>query len=873
MKLLIVESPSKAKTIEKYLGGDYVVRASIGHVRDLPKTNRDAIDIPAGFKPNYEISLGKGRVISELQSLAKRADEVILSPDPDREGEAIAWHLEELLKDAKVTKPISRVTFNEITPGAILEALKHPRSVDKHLVQAQEARRVLDRLVGYDLSGLIWKKVRYGLSAGRVQSPALRILMEREREIRGFVPEQYFVLDGLFTTQSHPLTPSRKEGEPLTSVSKKVLPFGEDLGGDLHLTCSKEITSREEAERILDLGNNNPWHVTDIKETEQKRAPRAPFTTSSLQQAASSRLGFTPSRTMQAAQKLYESGAITYMRTDSTNLSKSAQASILSYIEKKHGKDMAQFRTYATKSKNTQEAHEAIRPTHVEKERVGITSDQQSLYRLIWERTVASQMADAKVLKTKLVANIVSPSPAKGRVGVGFDDKTPSGLSATSPFAGGRIPDFTITGSRILSLGWLSVDTAARGEDVELPKTNIGETLQLIQLNNTEKYTTPPNRYSEAGLIKELEERGIGRPSTYASIMKTLEDRGYVTKEGRTLYPTDTGDVVSSFLEEHFAQYISDTFTADMENKLDNIADGSAAYVKTLSDFYTPFSADVASKENIAKVTNLGVADSKHVCPKCGSAMEIKLGRSGKFLSCNRYPECDGALTIDGDEVGEEKPFAIHPATGEPIYLLTGRFGPYVQLGKSPAIPKLTKWPKGYKKTAEDKEQVKAEKFAIEQAKLLPQPKRASLPPRMKPEDMSVEIAVKLLELPKDLGTDPETGITVIANVGRFGPYVGRDRDFRSIKKPLDPYTITLEQALTLLNTPKQLPKGTELIRTFIHTKTKKELRVLKSKSGNFIGAGLKRIYLPDNMDPTSVTDEELTALISLGVEKKGKKK
>jgi DNA topoisomerase-1 len=251
--------------------------------------------------------------------------------------------------------------------------------------------------------------------------------------------------------------------------------------------------------------------------------------------------------------------------------------------------------------------------------------------------------------------------------------------------------------------------------------------------------------------------------------------------------------------------------------------------------------------------------------------MEIKLGRSGKFLSCNRYPDCDGALTIDGDEVGEEKPFAIHPATGEPIYLLTGRFGPYVQLGKSPAIPKLTKWPKGYKKTAEDKEQVKLEKLAIEQAKLLPQPKRASLPPRMKPEDMTMETAVKLLQLPKDLGIDPDTGIMVIANVGRFGPYVGRDRDFRSIKKPLDPYTITLDQALTLLNTPKALPKGTELVKTFIHTKTKKELRVLKSKSGNFIGAGLKRIYLPDNMDPTSVTDEELTALVSLGVEKKKK--
>ena len=815
MKLLIVESPSKAKTIEKYLGGDFTVRASIGHVRDLPKTNRDAIDIPGGFIPRYEISLGKGRVISELQSLAKRADEIILSPDPDREGEAIAWHLEELLKQANITKPISRVTFNEITPGAILEALKHPRSVDRNLVQAQEARRVLDRLVGYDLSGLIWKKVRYGLSAGRVQSPALRIIMEREREIRAFIPEQYFVLDGLFKTAS---------------------------GDEISLTCAKEISNQADAERILKLGNNNPWSITDIKESEQKRSPRAPFTTSTLQQAASSRLGFTPSRTMQAAQKLYEAGAITYMRTDSTNLSKSAQASILSYIEKKHGRDMTQFRTYATKSKNAQEAHEAIRPTHVEKLHEGVTSDQQSLYKLIWERTVASQMADAKVLKTKVVANITS----------------------------GDIPDFTVTGSRILSLGWLSVDTGARGEDVELPQLSVGENLQLLQLNNTEKYTTPPNRYSEAGLIKELEERGIGRPSTYASIMKTLEDRGYVTKEGRTLFPTDTGDVVSSFLEENFTEYISDTFTADMEDKLDDIAGGKRQYVKTLSDFYTPFSADVASKENIPKVNNLGQADEKHKCPKCGSSMEIKLGRTGKFLSCARYPDCDGALTIDGAEVGEEKPFGMHPS-GQPIYLLTGRFGPYVQLGKSSAIPKLTKWPKGYKKTAEDKEQVKAEKLAIEAAKSIPGPKRASLPPRTKPENLTLEAAIKLLELPRDLGTDPETGIMVIANVGRFGPYVGRDRDFRSIKKGMDPYTITLDQALTLLNTPKQLPKGCELVRTFINPKGKKEMQVLRSKSGHFIKSGLKRIYLPDNMDPTVATDDELVAMLAVGVEKKKK--
>lgn len=815
MKLLIVESPSKAKTIEKYLDGKYTVRASIGHVRDLPKTNRDAIDIPAGFVPRYEISLGKGKVISELQTLARRADEILLAPDPDREGEAIAWHLEELLKDPKITAPIKRVTFNEITKDAIIEALQHPRTVDRKLVAAQEARRVLDRLVGYDLSGLIWKKVRYGLSAGRVQSPALRIIMEREREIRAFVPEQYWTIEGLF------------------SAGKEQFP----------LACSQEPREFSEVQRILELGNKYDWVVTDIKTSEQKRAPRAPFTTSTLQQAASTRLGFSPSRTMQAAQKLYEAGLITYMRTDSTNLSKQAQAQILGFVEKKYGKENTQFRTYATKSKNAQEAHEAIRPTHVDQEHAGITDEQRHLYRLIWERTVSSQMADAKLMKTKLVANIEN----------------------------GSIPDFTANGSRIVSLGWLQVDTGARGEDVELPKLSVGQKIDLVELTSTEKATQPPNRYSEAGLIKELEERGIGRPSTYASIMRTLEERDYVKKEGRTLYPTDTGDVVSSFLEENFAQYISDTFTAEMENELDEIANGEREYVKTLQDFYGPFSVEITEKDKLAKATHLGDAADHHICPKCSASMVIKLGRTGKFLSCSRYPDCDGALTIDGAEVGEEKPFGIHPS-GEPIYLLTGRFGPYVQLGKSPAIPKLTKWPKGYQKTAEDKEQVKQEKLAIEEAKKIPGPKRASLPPRMKPENLTLETAIKLLELPRDLGTDPETGIMVIANVGRFGPYVGRDKDFRSIKKGMDPYTITLDQALTLLNTPKQLPKGTELVRTFTNPKGKKEMQVLRSKSGHFIKAGLKRIYLPDNMDPTTATDDELVAMLTIGVEKKKKK-
>ncbi|MEI8223681.1 MAG: type I DNA topoisomerase [bacterium] len=814
MKLLIVESPSKAKTIEKYLDGKYTVRASIGHVRDLPKSNKDAIDIPGGFIPRYEISAGKGRVISELQTLARKADEIILATDPDREGEAISWHLQELLKDSTIKAPIKRATFHEITKEAVTEALQHPRAIDEQLVHAQEARRVLDRLVGYDLSGLIWKKVRYGLSAGRVQSPALRIIMEREREIRAFVPEDFWVIEGLFNK-------------------------------DLKLTCVEEPRDKKIVDHILELGNKESWSVTDIKESEQKRAARAPFTTSTLQQTASTRLGFSPSRTMQVAQRLYEAGHITYMRTDSTTLSKQAQGQILGLIEKKYGKDYVQPKTYATKSKNAQEAHEAIRPTHFNLDHAGATDEQKELYRLVWERTVSSQMSDAKLLKTRLVANIAS----------------------------GKIPDFTANGSRLLFPGWLTVDRAARGEDVELPKLTIGDTLKLESLDAIGKQTQPPGRYTEAGLIKELELRGIGRPSTYASIMRTLEEREYVKKEGRTLYPTDTGDVVSTFLEQNFMDYISDSFTADMEDKLDDIAAGKRTYKKTLSEFYTPFIADVTAKESIPKITNLGMADAKFVCPKCGAPMEIKLGRSGKFLSCTRYPECDGALTIDGQEVGDEKPFGIHPKSGLPIFLLTGRFGPYVQLGKSIPIPKLSTWPKGYKKTPADKEKVKQEKEIIAAAKTLPGPRRASLPPRMKPEDMTLELAVKLLELPRELGNDPTTHEPVIANIGRFGPYVGRNRDFRSIKKPFDPYTITLDQAVTLLNSPKSLPKGVELLRTVgIHPKTKKEIQILKSKSGNFIRQGMKRIYIPDRTDPMEISLDEVVALIAMASADKKRK-
>jgi len=621
MKLLIVESPSKAKTIEKYLGGAYTVRASVGHIRDLPNSNKDAIDIPNGFVPHYEISKGKEKVVSELRSLSEKATDIILATDPDREGEAISWHLKELLDASKKIKaPIQRVTFNEITKEAIEEALQRPRDIDNNLVKAQEARRVLDRLVGYDLSGIIWKKVRYGLSAGRVQSPALRIIMEREREIRAFIPVQYWTIEGIFTS-------------PKLNKEK------------LTLSCVEEPNDEKIVEKILKLGKNEKWFVTDIKASEQKRSPRAPFTTSTLQQTASSRLGFSPSRTMQTAQKLYEAGFITYMRTDSTNLSIQAQNQILSLIEKKYGKEYAELHFYKTKSKNAQEAHEAIRPTHIEQISAGINEDQKRLYQLIWERTVSSQMADAKLLKTRITANI----------------------SLFKKTEEESIPDFTVNGSQVLFLGWLICDTGARGEDVELPKVEKGEELELIELNSTEKFTEPPNRYSEAGLIKELESRGIGRPSTYASIMKTIEDRGYVKKEGRTLFPTDTGDVVSSFLEANFSNYISDTFTAEMEDELDDISNGQRDYVKTLKDFYLPFQKDIKEKEKLAKATNMGEAPIDMLCSKCGKNMIVKLARAGKFYSCANYPECDGARTIEGEVLdGPKETGEMCPLCGLP---------------------------------------------------------------------------------------------------------------------------------------------------------------------------------------------------------------
>ena len=639
MRLLIVESPSKAKTIEKYLGKDFRVVASVGHVRDLPKSNKAAIDVPGGFIPHYEVVKGKEKVIAEIKSLAKKADEVLLASDPDREGEAIAWHVKEAvgLKDAK------RIVFHEITKEAVEEALTHPREIDMDLKEAQEARRVLDRLVGYDLSGLIWKKVRYGLSAGRVQSPALRIIMEREREIRAFIPVKFWEIFAY-----------------LRSDLKN-----DAQGPTLTFECSTKPEKKEEVENILKLGKSGEWKVTDIKESKVARAPRAPFITSTLQQSASSRFGLAPSRTMQLAQKLYESGHITYMRTDSTNLGGAARRDIENLVNKKYGADYFESHVFAKKSKNAQEAHEAIRPTHMDMERAGANDAEQKLYSLIWQRTIASQMKSAEVMRTKVVSN----PDTKAELGTGQ-----------------VFPDFWLNGSRILFDGWLKADPHSASEDVILPKLNIGDDLKLIDINSLEKQTEPPGRYSEAGLIKELEKRDIGRPSTYASIIKTLDDRGYIQKLNKALHPTDTGEVVSTFLEEHFTEYISDSFTAEMEDELDEIASGKRTYKKTLSDFYKPFQDAVKSKDKIEKITNLGKAPADLKCPICSGDMIIKLGKGGKFYSCEKFPECTGARTMEGKELeGPKDTGELCPKCGKGnLVTREGKFGMFTACSKFP---------------------------------------------------------------------------------------------------------------------------------------------------------------------------------------------
>jgi DNA topoisomerase-1 len=617
-RLVIVESPAKARTVGKFLGRGYVVRASVGHVRDLPE-NRLGVDIANNFQPQYVIPEKKKSIVRQLQQEVKEVHELYLATDPDREGEAISWHLKTALKTDG--KPVRRVVFHEITRDAIRKAFEHPRDINEQLVDAQQARRVLDRLVGYSLSPLLRQKVaKRNLSAGRVQSVALRLVVEREREIEAFQPEEYWTLDA-------ELAKRRARAKRQTFRAALTQVRGEKA----------ELRTEADAQAVVEGLAGARYVVADVRQREVQRQPAAPFTTSTLQQEAARKLGFNATRTMRIAQQLYEGlalgkegevGLITYMRTDSTHLAESAVAELRRYIGERFGTEYvpAAPRAFKAKAKGAQEAHEAIRPTSIWREPEAIkpylTAEQYKLYRLIWQRTLACQMAAARFDQTTVEI-----------------DAGPAG--APPPYR------FRATGSVLRFPGFIAVYTEGRDDDEEpeekqkaLPPLAVGEELDLVRLLPEQHFTQPPPRYTEATLVKALEEYGIGRPSTYAPTLNTLQERSYVRREGRQLRPTELGFVVNDLLVKHFPEVVSVGFTAEMEAKLDDIARGEQEWVRVVRDFYEPFSVDVRRAATEMESVTLAPEPAGEDCPACGSPMVIKEGRFGKFIACSAFPKC-----------------------------------------------------------------------------------------------------------------------------------------------------------------------------------------------------------------------------------------
>jgi len=597
--LVIVESPAKAKTIKKFLGRNYKVEASMGHVRDLPKSKL-GIDLEEDFEPNYITIRGKGKTLNKLRKAAKKSDEVFLATDPDREGEAISWHLAYALKLSDEDN--NRIEFNEITKSAIQNAIKNPRTIDKDLVDAQQARRLLDRIVGYRLSPLLWKKVRKGLSAGRVQTVAVKIICEREEEIRDFDEEEYWSLEIELKNED-----------------------GEVLKADLYRIDNKKfnLENKEETDQVIEDIKNEKFEIIKVKKRKRRRNPKSPFTTSTLQQRASNKLNFTAKKTMYMAQQLYEGidvgsegtvGLISYIRTDSTRLSNEAKNGAKNYILNKFGdKFLKSSKKKSKNNANAQDAHEAIRPTDTqrtpEKIKKYLSKDQFKLYDLIWKRFVASQM-----------------SPALYE-------------SISAQFKAGEKYKFRVSGSRLLFPGHLILTGKEKEDNIDLPVLNEGDKYSLVKTNPEQHFTTPPPRYSEATLVKTLEEEGIGRPSTYAPTLSTIESRDYVEKEGRYFKPTELGETVTELLTEYFPDVTDVEFTADLEKRLDEIEKGNENWKKILRDFYEPFYNRLENaRENMERVQI--VEETDEVCEKCGSPMVVKYGRYGKFLACSSYPEC-----------------------------------------------------------------------------------------------------------------------------------------------------------------------------------------------------------------------------------------
>ncbi|SDJ94627.1 DNA topoisomerase-1 [Catalinimonas alkaloidigena] len=767
--LVIVESPAKAKTIEGYLGKDFTVKSSFGHVRDLPKDDM-AIDLKNGYQPTYEISADKREVISQLKKLAKEAETIWLATDDDREGEAISWHLKEAL--GLNDDNTRRIVFHEITKQAIQKAIQSPRGIDIDLVNAQQARRVLDRLVGFELSPVLWKKVKAGLSAGRVQSVAVRIVVEREREIDKFQPQSSFKISARFD-----------------------LPEGKVLNAEL----PKRFAQEGDAMHYLQQCLGATFSIRTLEKKPGKKSPAPPFTTSTLQQEASRKLGFSVSQTMTLAQKLYESGKITYMRTDSVNLSEEAINAAAREIQSAYGPEYVQTRRYKTKSASAQEAHEAIRPTDFSVSSTGDDRGLERLYELIWKRAIASQMADAQLERT--VVNI-----------------------AIAPQQGEAPADLVAQGEVIKFDGFLKVyiESSDDDEDEEqsgmLPPLTIGQTLDLHGMRATERFSRPPARYTEASLVKKLEEMGIGRPSTYAPTISTVQRRNYVVKESRDgkertyrelelqkeaiktkqltetygteknkLFPTDLAMVVNDFLVQYFPSVIDFSFTATIEKEFDEIANGRLIWNNMIDSFYKEFHPKVESTDDIERAT-----------------------------------------------VGTVRELGLDPKTGKLVIVRLGRYGPLAQIGSS-----------------DDEEEEK--------------PQFASLRKDQRLETITLEEALELFKLPREVGTFE--GKTVTAAIGRFGPYIRHDNKFISIPKGEDPLEISGERAIELIE-QKRIADAEKFIKTF---EENPDVQVLKGRFGPYIKVGKQNVKIPKDKEPASLTLEECLALAEAAPKKGGR--
>lgn len=771
--LVIVESPAKAKTIEGYLGKDFVVASSFGHVRDLPKGDK-AIDIEHEFTPTYEVSKDKKEVVKNLKKLAKDAPTVYLASDDDREGEAIAWHLSEALK----LKPehTERIVFREITKNAVLNALANPRTIDIDLVNAQQARRVLDRLVGFELSPILWRKIRSGLSAGRVQSVAVRIVVEREREIEKFESKSSYRVTAEFKL---------------------------DSGHILKAELPHKFETEAEAEGFLNDCLGAEFKIASLESKPAKKSPAPPFTTSTLQQEASRKLGFSVAQTMSVAQKLYESGRITYMRTDSTNLSGEAISGATKEIKQAYGEEYIKVRKYKTKSAQAQEAHEAIRPTNFHDHSAGDDYNNKRLYELIWKRAIASQMADAQLEKTTAKIDISGSSEqlvSQGEV-IKFEGFLKVYIEGTD-----------------------EEDNNGNGEQGMLPPLSIGQVLDLVEMTGRETFTRHPARYTEASLVKKLEEMGIGRPSTYAPTISTIQKRNYIEKESREgkerqyglltlrdneltrssateitgaeknkLFPTDVGMVVNDFLVEHFPRIVDYSFTANVEGEFDDIAHGKKSWNEMIQEFYHPFHDQVSQTYEVAR------------------------------------PE--------GRELGTD------PATGKKVIARLGKFGPLVQIGENG-------------ENGENGDKGEGEK-----------PKYASMLHGQLIETISLEEALDLFKLPRVVGEFE--GKEMVAAIGRFGPYIRHDGKFVSLGKEDDPHSVSADRAIELIEA-KRKADAEKFIKTFPENP---DIQVLNGRFGPYIKAGKKNVKIPKGTEPASLTLEQCLELAEKAPEKKGRRR